>query len=421
VCFTRIWKPEEDCSVHFPSQVAIATHLQSGRKTFQRLPAHGVLFLSMTRLENLGDDTRFSIKAVNPSLKPEREMWWLRGGVANVWQDAAADGPVEVDPPPASQTVTGIPHIILRRRMSQEIIYDRKERPTGFGASCTFFSLRRTVRALVNNRIAGGRLNFEIYYLANRVQGANTAATRKLVIEAIGPAAADAVLDGEPDHRAGENLDGDRVAQGVAIGAQAVRLRPVLEKLFPRFVVPQDGLFPTPPQTAEGRVAYAVWQSQIDLFQADATWRLFADDWCGGGGAGAIQVPALAADYAVNPGQTTIRQPGETDQSFQSRIVEDMLSANLQPGAPLQFWELFSDFDNIRARSVPGAPKPTPARQGHSPIFLEYLGPAGSPTGMAVLDQSGVRHCNRTGAAGSYVLPLSAFTPQVWIAANWIE
>ncbi|HZN07284.1 MAG TPA: hypothetical protein VFB65_10880 [Pyrinomonadaceae bacterium] len=419
--FTRIWKPEEDCSVHFPSQVVKATHVQTGREVLQRLPAHGLLFLSLTRLESLGG-ARFSIEVQSPAGKPEREMRWLAGGVADIWQDAAADAPVEVDAPAASQTVTGIPHIQMRRRMGQEIIYDRRHRPEGFGASCTFFSLRRTVRALVNNRIAGGRLNFEVYYLNNRVRGENSAATRKLVIEAIGSDEARVVLNGKPNHRAGEGLAG--AAQAQAIGLEAVKLRPVLEKLFPRFVVPQDGLFPRPPNTAEGRVAYAVWQSQIDLFQADGTWRLFADNWCGGGGAAAIQVPGLAVDFVVNPGQTTIRQPGETDQSFRSRIVEDMLAGNLEPGAPLQFWDLFSDFDKIRARTVDPTP-PTPgglAREGHSPIFLGYLVNNGVRTGIAILDQTGVKNCVRTGTAGSYVLPwYQPHNPDVWLAANWME
>lgn len=422
VLFTRIWKPVEDFSVHFPSQVVKATHIQTGRQILQRLPAHGALFLSLTRIESLGG-VRFSIEVQNPGGKPDREMWWLTGGVANIWQDPASNSAVNIDPPPASQTVTGIPHLQLRRRMGQEIIYDRKHRPTGFGATCTFFSLRRTVRALVNNRIAGGRLNFEVYYLNNVVHGVNTVATRKLVIEAIGTAAAAVVLNGQPNHRVGEGLGGD--AQSAAIGDEAIRLMLVLEKLFPRFVVPQDGLFPRPKDTAEGRVAYFVWQSIIDQFQADTTWRLFADDWCGAGGAGAIQVPGLASDFAVNPGQTTIRQPGETDQSFRSRIVEDMLSGNLQPGAPLQFWDLFIDFDKIRDRTVPPTPPP-PARrlaaEGHSPIFLEYRGPAGSPTGMAVLDQTGVQICDRKGTAGSYILPwTSGHDPEVWVAANWME
>lgn len=413
VRFTRIWKPEEDCSVHFPSQVVTATRLVDGQKTVQRLPAHGVLFLSMTPLENLGG-ARFSIQLANPGAKVEREMWWVDGGVANVWQDAALNAPVVVNPPPATQTVQNIPHIQLRRRMGQEIIYDRKHRPTGFGAACTYFSLRRTVRALINNRIAGGRLNFEVYYVNNVVQGANKGATRTLVIDAIGSAAASVVFNGRPNHRAGENNDAD-------IGVAALSLRPVLEKLFPDFVEPQDGSFPTPPQTTEGKVAYALWQTLILQFQASGTRRLYADHLIGGGSPAALQQLNLASDYAVNPGQTTIRQPGESDASFRSRLVDDMLAGNLQPGAPLQFWELFSDLEDIRNRRVPPPSDPKTQQAGHSPIFLEYRGPAGSPTGMAVLDQTGVQFCDRKGNAGLYILPWDGFDPQVWIAANWME
>ena len=405
--FTRVWKPVEDRSVHFPSQVVRAEQITTAT-TFvieQRLPAHGILFIAQTPIQKLASSD-FRISLTNPSGKPEREMWWLTGGVPNVWQDAAANTPITVTLPPANQALQAIPHVLLRRQMGQEVIYDRKGRPTHVGAACTYYSLRRIVRALVNNRISGGRLNFEVFIVGNRRQGRNTQVTRDLVSEALGAAAAGAVMDGKPDHTGQP-------------GVEAPKLIPVLEALFPNIVPPQPGNEPDPGMTY-GKAAYWIWQTGFLVFQDNATKRAFDDTWLGGGGSGALVELGLAADYAVNPGQTTVRvtNPPESDTSFRDRLVADMLAGRLEPGGVLQFWENFSDLTKIRTRTVPNAGT---TGAGHSPIFLRYSGPAGNPTGMLVLDQTGERVCTRTGNAGASILPWDGFNPDSWIAANWFE
>ncbi len=421
VRFTRIWKAGEEFSVHFPSQVVSATHLGTGQRIQQRLAAHGILFPALTQLESLSGQ-QFSISLTNPSQKPEREMRWLTGGAPFVWEDPADTLPITVLPPKATQTPQTLPHLILRRRMAQEVLYDRRDRPVGVGPSCTFFSLRRTVRAFVNNRIAGGRLNFEVFYdqHGTHVQGKNSATTRSLVIEALGGPVAQVVLDGQPNHRAGAQFPEDSVERKRAINNEAKRLIPVFEKLFPRIIQPQpDDHFPLPDDTTTGKVAYLVWQSVVESFQGNRTRRLYAREWLGSGGAGSIVVVGLAGDYAVNPGQTTIRQPGETDESFRSRMVEDMLAGNLEPGAPLQFWNLYSDLEHIRDRQVPDDETDD---EGHSPIFVKYVETNGVRTGITLLDQGGLDDVIRTGTPGNYILPWSPrHKPQVWIAANWLE
>jgi hypothetical protein len=435
VRFTRVWKPIEDRSVHFPSQVVQATQLGAGSLVInQRLPSHGIFFLAITPLQRLGS-AAFSLMLPYAAL-PEREMFWLLGDTPEAWRGAASDSPVSIILPPANQAMQSIPHVILRRRMGQEIIYDRKERPRGFGGSCTFFSLRRTVRALVNNRIAGGRLNFEVYYSGNRVTGKNSSPknsqeTRALLKEALGTdadglLAARSVLDGQPNHRAGEGLAG--TAQDAAIGAAALTLIPVLKKMFPDPVPLQSigGATVPEPGYSYGRAAFSVWESALGEFEKNGTKRAFAAEWLGGGGPGAIVALALAADYAVNPGQTTVRTPPtENDISFRSRNVEDLLAANLQAGAPLQFWTRFSDLQKIRSRTNGFKPIGEPndiAGVGHSPIFLEYSGPSGNPSAMYVLDQGGVpTQCLRTGGSGSFTLPWGGYTPDCWISAEWLE
>jgi len=425
VRFTRIWKPKEDFSIHFPSQVVTAKHLPSGAEIQQRLPAHGILFLALTRIESLAG-TDFSISLTNPTQRRRHEMTWLKADVPDVWKLAGATTPVTVTPPVANQSLQAFPHIVLRRRMAQEIIYDRKSRPTGFGRACTFFSLRRTVRALVNNRIAGGRLNFEVYYdRRNRRIGTNSDVTRELVKDVLGTDAAK-VLDGQPYHRAGESQPHGSLAQDLEIGEQALKCREVLAVLFPELIQPQPG---NPSHAiAVGKASYLVWQSVYEQFQSSSTSDFFSNPWLAGGGAGALLALNFASRYTVSPGNnpedTVGRNPGETDQSFRDRIVKEMLSGNLKAGATLQFWDQFADLDAIRARSVPIPPPPPHGlvAQGHSPIFLEYIGPPSSPTGIVVLDQTGETHCDRKGNGGAFILPwTSNHDPDAWIATNWTE
>jgi len=425
VRFTRIWKPAEDRSVHFPSQVVNVTPQNQGVQAFkQRLASHGILFIAMTPLQQLGG-WDFEITLTNPSNKPDREMWWLAGGIQDIWRFPAANVPVTITVPHNGQQLQTIPHILLRRRMGQEVIYDRKARPIGVGASCTYFSLRRTVRALVNNRIAGGRLNFEVFYPpgGTSVRGKNSPTTRSLVRDALGAAPANVILDGGPNHRAGDGI-ADATQQFQAIGAEAVKLIPVLEQLFPDLVVPQpNGGSPDPGWTI-GKTGYFVWQSAVGQFEDNSLKRAFDPAWIGGGGAGALLVWGMASNYQVDPDHTIVRQPGENDIAFRSDIAQAVIAAALEPGAALQFWDKFSDLALIRNHnaSPPKNGKPNSlTAEGHSPLFLRFDGPAGNHTGIVVLDQGGETTCTVTGADGQKVLPWYGHRPDAWFAAMWGE
>jgi hypothetical protein len=260
VRFTRVWQAIPDCSVHFPSQVVQAEWRPLGIVKRQRLAAHGWLWISLPQAQ-VGAGTEFRLTVSNPSARPEREMLWLKGETKDAWMKAAENVPVDYD------LAAGIPHIILRRRMGQEVVYDRRQRPTADGAACTYFSLRRFVRALVNNRIAGGRLNFESFWpgrLPKVKERRNTAETRRLVEAALGKQAANRVLDGRPDPW------GD-------IGDSALSLIPVLEQFFPGIVPAQtiDGsTFRSPGNKYSlGLAAYFVWQSvRKILLGTDTSW-----------------------------------------------------------------------------------------------------------------------------------------------------
>jgi hypothetical protein len=380
--FTRIWKPDAECSVHFPSQVVELRRDTPTGTLFaeQRLPCHGVLFLGMTQAEMLVGRS-FAISLRNPGADKRHELRWLTGEAADPWRDSAATEPVIYD-----LFTTPSPHILLRRLTSQEVIYDRRDRPSGDG--CTYFSMRRTVRALVNNQIAGGRLNHEVFFLAARggTVGRNTPATRALVRDALGTAVATGILDKQPD------VDGRP-------GNEAPKLLRVLEALFPAPVnlatAPADAF-------SVGKVAYYVWQSAYEVFQGNDSGN-FAPDWLGGGGPAALVVLGLAADYTVNPPQTVPMN--------RAAIVQAMIGAKLlTPGAPLQFWVVPAQLAQIRNRTVPS----NSIYIGHSPVFLDYQG-----AGMRVLDQNGEpAQCD---VAASGHLRWDGYAPEVWIAANWLE
>jgi len=394
VRFTRAWQQVEDRSVHFPSQIVEAAGV-AGQPlvVHQRLACHGLLWLPLTAVQLLGG-ARFRFSISNSSAAPEREMRWLAGETADAWKQPASDAGVELDlvlPRLAGQ----LPHIILRRRMAHEVIYDRGARP--HGRVCTYMSLRRTARAWVNNRIAGGRLSFE---------EPQSRPTRQLIRNAIG-AAAVRVLDGAPDTEAQTDPE------------QAVLL-PLMEALFPD-IAPTQTAGPDPGFT-RGRVAFQVWFSNTDRFQANASRSVFDDVWLGGGAAGAMLALDAAADYAVNLTQGN----NESVDHFADRVVGAMLSGVLQPGAGLQFWNNVADLTAMRARNFAGI------AIGHSPIFLRYTGPPGNPNSFEVLDQHGTTAVTLRNGAPPPVGPpwgeggrrlqwALVFQPDVWVAANWTE
>jgi hypothetical protein len=200
--------------------------------------------------------------------------------------------------------------------------------------------------------------------------------------------------------------------------ARAAWLLPILRAFFPN---------PVPAQTVDGstarnrvldfgEMAYYVWQSGLDLFQNNDTKRNFTD--IGRGGAGALVVTGLASSYAVDPQKSAL----ETPDLYFDRIVGELISS-VKPGAMLQFWNLASDFENIKNRQVPGNP-PAVNQYGHSPIFLDFIKDNnGATVGIRVIDQEGETDCPVHGSAqhGDRTVLWGGAVQQIWIAANWEE
>lgn len=387
--FTRTWERIPNCSAHFTLHTG---HVEEGGSTLmeQRLPAHGVLFLRQEPAEPEPAPPVVRISLTGGYMK------WLPGGGTS-WRDRGQTGPVDIDLGAVAQ-----PHIALRLPMTKAIFSDRT-RPKPGGSRCTYLSLRRFVRALVDNRIAGGRLNFGVHF--------TSAGTRGIIQRAFSgiPAVAGFVINNLPDPFSRKDDNDDE-----AKAEDQNKLRLVLSAFFPA-PSPQE-VFPAPPARPtvhdQGTMAFHLWQTRLQRFEENDTKRNFSDAHIGRGGPGAA-VALNLAQYRVDP----VRNPGETDEAYFDRVVGLMLTA-LQPGAPLQFWHLDSDFEDIKSRSTGGAT----SDYGHSPIFVDYMrDAAGDITGIRIIDQDGDKDVPVTGPAGNRRLTWDGDGQQIWIAADWEE
>jgi hypothetical protein len=382
--FTRTWERNSNCSAHFTRHTA---HVQQGANTLmeQRLPAHGVLFLRQEPSNPLPAPPNTQVSLVGG------DMTWLLGGGTS-WRDQGQTVPIGIDLGAVAQ-----PHISVRLPMTKAMVSDIT-RPAPEGPRCTYLSFRRFVRALVDNRIAGGRLNNGLNFTSAETRGiiqrafAGTGASVNLVANNAPR------VDGNPD--------------------LALSLVPILRAFFPNNT-PQQPIPGAPANSTiytQGEMAYRLWQSILDNFEENRTKRNFSDAHIGRGGPGTAVTLGLAT-YHVDPA----RNLGEVDAAYFDRIVAAML-VGLEPGTLLQFWRFNSDYENIKARNTGGGlPEPHGEHYGHSPIFVDYMRDgAGNVTGIDVIDQFGVSHVPVTGGIGARRLNW-AHDEEIWIAANWDE
>ncbi len=377
--FTRTWKPIENCSFLFPSQTVRVENVAGGLLFEQRLPAHGIVYL-------------FQAPAIPANPPPPNirvsisgGMRYLDGATPNSWHEKARTTSLAYD-----FRVVVNAHVIVRRRMNDEMLVERRYTPGG--TRCTYLSLRRSVRALIDHRITGGRLNF----------GPNQTSrvTRRLMDDAWAGTGANSGIVSYNRPRPN------------ASPARARRLEPILEAFFPDEAPAQNigGSTHRDVVLNKGPMAYNLWQTIESILSAEGSKRNFSNAHVGRGGPGALVAVELAR-FHVDP----TRNPGENDAAYFDRIVGEML-LGLEPGAGLQFWNLSTDYERIKARSGP------PTSIGHSPIFLKYIEDSGgNRIGIVVIDQFGETNCLVTGTAGNRILQWASWGPQIWIAANWDE
>lgn len=374
---TRTWKPIANFSVHLPANTIRVT---SGAATLadQRLPAHGAFFLVQQPASPQPSAPIVDV-AINGELR------FIDGATADVWRVRAGTTALSYN------LATATPHVIVRRTMSQEMFADTS-RPTNDEAACTYFSLRRTMRALIDNRICGGRLVAE---------GSKTlAATKQLLDDAFTGTHGNKneIIDGKPSPAGSPGL--------------ARKFENLLRAFYPTTAPAQNIGGSTNRTTVfdQGQVFYHLWQVRDDLFRAEGTKRNFADAHIGRGSAGSLLSVALGPAYVIDP----VRNAGESTDAFADRIVGLMLTL-LTPGTVLQFWNTDADYQLIKTRA--GAPTSI----GHSPIFSHYMpdDPATNlPSGIVVIDQMGDTNCPVQGAAGNRQIRWHGWTPEIWVAAT---
>lgn len=391
--FTRIWQPNDECSVNFPAQ-QIAIDAGGAPLLVIPLPCHGIVFLPedpLTPIQNITVSVTGGMRA-------------LSGDTANPWRLPAANAPVGID-----LLITPEPHIILRRTMEQEMLRDAR-RPSVAQPACTFYSLRRTVRALVDHRITGGRLNFGPAVTSNT--------TRKLMNDAwVGTAAT------------ANDLAGDRPLPNVTsvaqISARSLTLMPILVAFFPDLAPPQtvSGVLAPVTRLPIGEVAYYLWQTVLTQIKDNDRKRNFPDLDIGCGAPGAMHFVGLAT-YVEPPARTG----GETDAAYKRRLAA-ALSAGVQSGGLIQFWQNLTDFENMRNRANAAT---ATVGYGHSPVFESYQDIGGRRRAMNIIDQSPPSVGLFVDTAGTEVDPADPAVDvrivweqgppeDMWVAANWNE
>jgi hypothetical protein len=319
-------------------------------------------------------------------------MLWLDGSQLGVWLLPGGSSPLTFHLP-------GTKHVVMRQRMTDEMMIEDLDQTSGI--ACTYYSLRRTVRALVNNRIAGGRLNFD--------RAHSSPATRKLlddIFTASSHGANAAIL--------ANNAPRTNVQSPADIHAAAMTLIPILESFFPAPAPVQVINGTTSPVNAitQGRLFYDLWQSAVERFEDPQLARNYPADHIGRGAPGALVALGLAAGYHVSGD----RNPGETDADYWDRLVRGLLSG-LVPGALIQLWNLESDFKIIKQRQW----LTTQAHSyGHSPVFHSVSQGGTGP--LWVIDQQGKTECQVIDTGGKFQLGWGGVDPEeVWVAANWTE
>jgi len=377
--YTRTFKPVANASVWFFGASVNVSRVDTGAVLqTRRLPAHGLLFI---RQDPAASGPQPDPPLVRLTLTTYRGGTHLARTTDTDWRTIGTRDPVDVQ---LSADWASAPHVLLRAPMKVEVMLDPFLEP---GEDlCTYSSLRRSVRVLVNNRIAGGRLLFG-------PTGTSTE-TEALIREAFTGTAAfvSDVADDRPLVKpVGEAQMND----------EASRILRVLKAFFNEDA--GEGML-------KGEVAYWIWQSNMPTQASHTT--AFPAAHVGRGGPGALVFLGLSGGYHSNPDPT-----GDGSEAFLDAVVTTMLTG-LEQGALLQYWWKFAaDYQKVTNRQSPTS---SAFQAGHSPMFLEY-----TSGGFLVIDQFAVgtsfSSCDVSGAAGSRLITWGGVERDIWLAANWIE
>ncbi len=435
--FRRIFAVAPESSVHFPwnaARIAPIPELPTSVTTELRLPTHGVVFMPLTQEQAL--TTTYLVSLVRaPEAGVEHELRLLLH-TPESWRQKAGPDPVPID-------LLGAPALQVRRRMKIEMLVEPAETPGE--DRCTYLTLRRSVRALINNRILGGRLNSPV------TQPRNT--LRETLVAVLAGATYPATMfpvrffdeaDAEFDELAWRELMGNHAnrlfsrskSQGIhpdSPAARARRLEPFLIAFFPN-AAPQEVFVDAPPADAKiwplGKAVYHLWQTLTDEFFDNRTKRNFRNTHIGRGGAGALVAAGLATGYVSAPDQFLLRPavaPADA-VAHMNQLVANLLQHG-EPGAICQFYSRHQDYFEIAGTRTPPADFGSAGAYGHSPVFIRAEpASANLPLGGALMvDQFGP-HIWPTvnvepfqGHVATLIQWIDGRAERVWAAANWDE
>ena len=381
---TRTWRIQENVSIHFPQQrMVVKGHEAKTLLADQRLPIHGVFYLAQP-------------PGIPPPSEPHidvsfhGDMRWINGKEPHVWRKKAKNDSLEID---FSEPAANPAHIQLRLPMSSAIVKEPFDAPGG--AICTYLSMRRSLRALIDNRITGGRLNFG--------RGRTSRATSALIDDAW------SATGSELRSRVVANNHPPILVTVQAAGTAARgQLLPIWEVFFPEKATQVEAEGNGSVQHTLGRVVYEIWQSNPDPARNLDSRNNYPDEVVGRGAPGALVVCGLATAYAVD-GLESANDSDET--AYLDRLANEIVTA-LQTGAVLQFWNQRTDFDGLRAREV------RVASYGHSLIYRRNLA---EKAGIQVIDQGGTGDCLKSGPQSNQRIEWLGKAQDIWIAANWDE
>jgi hypothetical protein len=379
--FTRTWKPVSNRSKHFPKQTVVFKNGAGVELHRQSLPSHGILWIPQAVFDAFPAGTMLSVEGGMRWLPYSDDVWKKKGLLTPI--------PVTMPPPAAAQ------HIVLRLPM-KDAMFEDKTRDQGNFFTCTYFSMRRTARAWVDNRISGGRLN-------NGVKRTSKP-TLDLLREAFNGIGITeySVAYNNPSPDASAEEGGNR-------------LLAILKALFPEPAVQHEITGVAAPANAvvytQGEAAYWLWQTGYEILKNARYVRNFADEDMGRGGPGAVVSLGLAA-YHCN-----LLPPAGAGAAYKDSVVA-MMIVGLESGAILQKWSGINDYLILVNRTVQGT-----IVSGHSPVFHSYIrNSAGAVTALNLIDDSpdiatGYSTHSVNGAAPNRNIGGA----DLWVAANWTE
>jgi len=393
--FTRTWQPIENYSLNLPQQILEIKNDDNEVLLQTKIPAHGIVFLP----NQTNQVVHLNLSGEMTWLPYDDECWKKRGTKNQIPVN------IELD---SLGTQVSIPHVILRNKMSTEMVLDRSEQEPG-GGNCTYISIRRFTRAFINNRITGGRLLQELY-LKKQTQAKFDrlyyilSGSHNVNRELIQSACSLDIADESTFIPVRNDTESTKSAQ--ILGRKDIL--PYFKAFFPELISGSTTL-------TKGEAAFNVWSSNLYIANRPANRALYNHENVGYGGPGALVALGLA-DWHI-PIPDLEQRISETEDAFSDRNAKGLMTG-LEQGTVLQFWYSKENFIDAKDRTYEGK-----IYYGHSPVFTGYKSGIifNRLDGIFILDQKGARLCNLIENDSRITLEWSGDEQYIWIGIKWLE